>query len=164
MKVSINLIKRLIIGAGGLLIIIGVYFFNLMYNTADVSHQGVSYRLGALCAGIYEYHEATGQWPGKVADLAGTPMAACLRYWQDDILSGRVVVLWPRDWQSNPKDNADKILAYYTGGLISEFGKQWVCWGDLRTEYLSTDKLQVSLKATETDPPTTKNSKLEPQN
>jgi len=101
-----------------------------------------------LCEGIYGYRAARGHWPAKVADLAGTPMALTMRGWDDDIVSGRVVVLWPQDWPPSPRDNGGKILAYYTAGLISEFGKQWVCWGDLRTEYLPTEKLQAALKTT----------------
>ena len=142
MKFSRSLIKSIILSACVVLFAFGVF----IYNSTDISHQAVSDRLKFLCEGIYQYRTATGSWPARVADLAGTPMALTMRYWDDDIYSGRVVVLWPQDWPPNPKDNADKILAYYTAGLISEFGRQWVCWGDLRTEYLSTMKLQASLK------------------
>jgi len=133
--------KKIIIGAGALLIFIGVY----IYNTMDVSSQAIRYRLGALGASIYECQAATGHWLGKAEDLAGTSMAVRLRYWQDDLQSGRVVVLWPHNLKPNPKDNRDRILSYFTGGLISTLGN-WVCWGDLRTEYLSTEKLQALLK------------------
>ncbi len=83
-------------------------------------------------------------------------MALQMRGWDDDIYSGRVVVLWPRDWPPNPRNNPDKILAYYTAGTISGYGKQWVCWGDLRTEYLPTEKLQTIIE--------TETSKLENRN
>ncbi len=73
-------------------------------------------------------------------------MALTMRGWDDDISSGRVIVLWPKDWPPNPKNSADKILAYYNAGLISEFGRQWACWGDLHTEYMPTEKLQTTLK------------------
>ena len=51
----------------------------------------------------------------------------------------------PSDWKPNPQDNADRILAYYNAGLISKVGN-WVLWGDLRTEYLRTEKLQALLR------------------
>ncbi len=129
-------------GGGVVLLAVAIY----LYNTMDISSQAVRYRLEALGASIYEYHTATGQWPDQAADLAGTSMAVRMRYWQDDIQSGRVVVLWPHNLKPNPRDNADRVLAYFTGGLISKFGRQWVCWGDLRTEYLPTEKLQGILK------------------
>jgi hypothetical protein len=49
--------------------------------------------------------------------------------------------------EGESRDNADKILAYYNAGLISKFGKQWVCWGDLHTEYLPSQRLQALLKS-----------------
>ena len=147
MKFSKSLIKGIIIGAIMVLTAAGYHYFTIVYNTSDVAHKAVSYRLKFLCEGIYQYRAATGHWPAKVADLARTPMALTMRGWDDDIYSGRVVVLWPHDWPPNSKDNANKILAYYTAGLISEFGKQWVCWGDLRTEYLPSEKLKTILDA-----------------
>jgi hypothetical protein len=145
-----RIIKTILIGAGVVIIALAVLNYkarNIAHlPISDVAHQAVSYRLKFLCEGIYQYRAATAHWPAKAADLAGTPMALQMRYWDDDIYSGRVVVLWPRDWPANPRDNTGKILAYYNAGLISEFGKQWVCWGDLRTEYLPTEKLQNLLK------------------
>ena len=152
MNLSRKQIFLIIIVAGvGLMVwrIFNYHSTGLVIDCVDVAHEAVSFRLKFLCEGIYQYRAATGSWPTKAADLAGTPMALTMRGWDDDIYSGRVVVLWPQDWPPNPKDNADKILAYYTAGLISEFGKQWVCWGDLRTEYLPTEKLQAVLKTTQ---------------
>ena len=159
-KSSRSLIRSIIIAAVVVLIAFGVF----IYNATDISHQAVSIRLKLLCEGIYEYRAATGHWPAQTADLAGTAMAARMRFWDDDIRSGRVVVLWPQGWPPNPQDNADKILAYYNKGLISEFGKQWVCWGDLRTEYVSTEKLQALLKTTDDLTARAQNSKLETRN
>jgi len=134
--------KRILAGAVLLLLVGGVY----LYSTLDVSHQTVRFRLGTLCASIYEYQRLTGQWPGSAADLAGTSMSLQMQYWQEEIRTGQVVVLWPQNFKPHSKDNADRILAYYTGGLISRFGRQWVCWGDLRTEYLPTAELETALR------------------
>lgn len=152
-------IKKIIISAGALLIFAGVY----IYSTADVASQAIRFRLKILGESIYEYHAATGHWPGQAEDLARTSMAVQMRFWQEDIQSGGVVVIWPQNLKPNLKDNADRILAYYRGGLISSLGN-WVCWGDLRTEYLPAEKLQAALQATRTEPLITKNSKLETQN
>ena len=134
--------KRLLVAGVGGLIVIGVF----LYNSIDISNQTISYRLKVLGAGIYEYYSVTGQWPASAADLAKTSMALQLRYWEDDLQTGRVVVLWPRNLKPNPLDNGSRILAYFNGGLISTFGN-WVCWGDSRTEYLPTEKLQTILKS-----------------
>jgi len=132
-----------------------------IYNSIDISNQTIRFRLKALGASIYEYRALTGHWPAKADDLSMTSMALKLRYWQDELQNGSVVVLWPRNLKPHPRDNGGRILAYFQGGLISTFGN-WVCWGDLRTEYLPTDKLQAALKAT--PDLITKNSKPETQN
>jgi hypothetical protein len=41
----------------------------------------------------------------------------------------------------DPQDSADLIPAYHNSGLLAWFGRQWVCWGDLRTEYITTRQL-----------------------
>ena len=37
-------------------------------------------------------------------------------------------------------------MGHIDKGLIAEGGHKWVCWGDLRTEYLKTDDLRAYLK------------------
>jgi hypothetical protein len=133
-----------------------IFFFALIlalvavvfiYNMADLASQAIKYQLSTLGSSIYEYQRATGQWPRSTGDLAKTSIALQMNHWQDDLQSGKLVVVWPKDLSPNPKDNADYILAYFTGGLISRFGWQWVCWGDLHLEYLPTEKLQAALKS-----------------
>jgi hypothetical protein len=46
-------------------------------------------------------------------------------------------------------ENAQRILVYDNGSLLSQFGKVWVCRGDLRIEYLDADTLQGLLRAIE---------------
>ncbi len=53
--------------------------------------------------------------------------------------------MWHNTLKPHPKGNADHILAYHNKGLISEQGRSWVCWGDLRTEYIKTEDLQAYL-------------------
>ena len=135
-------LKKIKIGVGALLLVLGFF----IYNITDDFIRAICYRLEVFGAGVYEYHALTGQWPDKAGDLAVTPMAARLRYWQDDLQSGRFVVVWPHDFKPNPKDNADRILVYHNAGLFLKFGIQWVCWGDLTSDYLTTAKLQAALK------------------
>jgi hypothetical protein len=142
MKLSGNFKKLLLAGA---VVLASVAIF--LYNSTDISSQAVCYQLQAFGTAIYEYHAAHGQWPQGAADLAKTSLPARLRYWQEELQSGRVVVAWPQNWPPHPQDNGHYILAYFTGGLISGFGRHWVLWGDLRTEYLPSDKLTAVLKA-----------------
>jgi hypothetical protein len=59
---------------------------------------------------------------------------------------GLDVIVWHQTLKHDPKNNAGYILAYLNKGLISELGRTWVCWGDLRTEYIKTDDLRAYLK------------------
>lgn len=142
MKLSGNFKKMLLAGAA---VLASVTIF--LYNSTDISSQAICYQLQAFGTAIYEYQAAHGQWPQSSADLAITSLPVRLRYWQEELQSGRVAVAWPQNnWQPHPKENGNYILAYFTGGLISGFGRNWVLWGDLRTEYLPNDKLTAALK------------------
>ncbi len=59
---------------------------------------------------------------------------------------GVYVIVWHKSLQSNPNENARQILVYHNKGLIAEKGQSWVCWGDLRTEYIKTDDLRLYLQ------------------
>lgn len=142
------------------MLLISLGFF--AYNSIDIASDAIRFRLQALGAGIYEYRALKGHWPAKADDLTITSMAVRLRFWQEEIQSGRVVVVWPRDWKPHPPDNRDRILAYYDSGLLSKFGRKYVCWGDLRTEYLSTAKLEAALTAANVS--AAKNLQLETRN
>ena len=57
-----------------------------------------------------------------------------------------IVIVWHKNLKPDPKDNDGHILIYHNKGLIAERGQSWVCWGDLRTEYIKTDDLRAYLK------------------
>lgn len=65
--------------------------------------------------------------------------------------SGTNVIVWHTDLKSNPAENASEVLAYHNKGLLAWFGHQWVCWGDLRTEYIPSKELEVGCKRREPD-------------
>ena len=59
-------------------------------------------------------------------------------------------VLWGQskgqaDLKSEPKDNADRILAYHNKGLLATRGHRWVCKGNLQTEYLPAETVRELL-------------------
>jgi hypothetical protein len=102
----------------------------------DVAHEAVRLHLNLIGSSIYEYHAATGKWPTQIDDLER-------RSW---FVNDAMVIVWHKDLKPDPKDNARQILAYHDKGLIAEGGHKWVCWGDLRTEYIKTVDLQAYLK------------------
>jgi hypothetical protein len=98
-------------------------------------------------ASIYEYHDLTGKWPSAIDDLARTSLAVKYPHWWKSQLEIEAdVIVWPRDLSPDPKENARAILVYHNRGLDAEAGRIWVCWGDLRTEWITPETLQVHLR------------------
>lgn len=114
-------------------------------GVADVADESVRLQLHFIGASIYEHHNRSGKWPAQPADLAGTSLPASLPYWKMLLDDELVIVVWHKSLKPEPKDNAGQILAYYNKGLISARGRNWVCWGDLRTEYIKTEDLKAYL-------------------
>jgi len=131
----------------------GLFLIALLYgllgpgSLLDVAHQTIRLHLRFIGASIYEYHAKTGHWPARVEDLAETSLPRQSPYWKAMIDGGANVVVWHDDLQPNPRDNARVILAYHNRGLLASLGRHWVCWGDLRTEYIKDDQLRASLQA-----------------
>ena len=113
------------------------------FNHDSIPHQAIRLHLRLVCAGIYEYHSKTGRWPTRFDDLAETSLAQKVPNWRM-VEPQTIVVLWRDDLKPDPKDNAAVILAYYNKGLFSRLGRMWVCWGDLRTEYLKADEIHAT--------------------
>lgn len=114
-------------------------------GVSDVAHDAVRLHLTLTASSIYEYQALQGRWPTKCDDLTRTSLPAASPYWRYELDEGLIVIVWHQDLKPKPADNADRILAYYAKGTISEGGRQWVCWGDLRTDYVETDVLHAYL-------------------
>jgi hypothetical protein len=82
----------------------------------------------------------------EIGDLARTSLPAVSPHWRTMLDDAVIVVVWHKTLKPNPRENTDHILAYYNKGLISEQGQSWVCWGDLRTEYIKTEELRDYLR------------------
>jgi hypothetical protein len=115
-------------------------------GVSDMADESVRFHLKLTAASIYEYREKTGQWPARIDHLALTSLPAMSPYWKYMLDNELIVVVWHKALKPAPGDNARHILAYYNKGLISEGGQQWVCWGDLRTEYIKTEDLRAYLR------------------
>ena len=80
-------------------------------------------------------------------DLASTSLAQTSPYWRTLIDNGSVAVVWSSDLNPDPKDNSSLVMTYSNAGLFSKLGRVWVCWGDLRTEYMKEAVLRSQLKS-----------------
>jgi hypothetical protein len=113
----------------------------------DVAHQAIRIWLERFGSSIYEYHSKTGQWPSQPDDLAKTSLPQQFRYWKQTLDDETIVVVWHKNLKADPKDNAGLILAYHNKGLYARLGRVWVCWGDLRTEYIKIEDLRAKLRS-----------------
>jgi hypothetical protein len=112
----------------------------------DLAHEAVRLHLNIFGSSIYEYHATTGKWPTQIDDLEKTSLPVTSPYWRSWFVYDAMVIVWHKNLKPDPKDNARHILAYHDKGQIAEGGHKWVCWGDLRTEYIKTEDLQAYLK------------------
>jgi hypothetical protein len=116
------------------------------FDRSDVSHQSIQIWLKIYGDGMYEYHTKTGQWPSRIEDFAKTSLPVRFRYWKEMLDTQTIVIVWHKKFKADPKDNGGLILAYHNKGLYSQLGRTWVCWGDLRTEYIKTEDLRARLR------------------
>lgn len=117
------------------------------HSVNDIGHDSIQLHLRLYGSAIYESQARTGAWPARAEDLAHTSLPGVSPYWLPMLEDGVVVILWPRDLKPEPKDNTRVILAYHTKGLLSHLSRVWVCWGDLRTEYLKVEDVRAYLQA-----------------
>ena len=129
------------LAAGGLLLLLwlgqGVWDY---FDEDSSAHVSMRYQLQLFSASVYEFHEKKGRWPKQFDDLAETSLALKSPYWRSNVPG--TVIFWPKDMNPDPKQNSSILLSYYKGGLFSQFGRVWVCWGDLRTEFVPTEVLR----------------------
>ena len=133
-----------ILTAVGLVFVVRLMFFS---GTTEVAHESIRYELNAIGQSIYEYHTLTGKWPSTVDDLERTSLGLRQHYWEATVQNGSIVIVWNDHLSPNPANNRDVVLAYHNRGTLAMMGQQWVCWGDLRTEYLPSKRLQAALDA-----------------
>lgn len=134
--------RKIAIALGVVILLAAARFYSL----SDISHESIRLHLALLGSSIYEYHAKTGQWPARAEDLAQTSLPARSPYWKVMLDAGTNVVVWHQDLKPEPAQNAGVILAYHNRGLLAWLGHQWVCWGDLRTEYIPSRELQAKLR------------------
>ena len=136
--------KRTIFAAFSIVVLlIGIYWH--YFSGASIPHETIRLHLRLTASSIYEFHKATGRWPTTADDLASTSLPLVSPYWRTLIENGSVAVVWRSDLKPDPKDNASLVLTYNNAGLFSKVGRVWVCWGDLRTEYVKEGELRAKL-------------------
>jgi protein-S-isoprenylcysteine O-methyltransferase Ste14 len=136
--------RRIVKVVVGVCLFVGIWIALFVYHTTDIANSSTQLHLRLLGSSVYECHAKTGQWPTRIDDLSQTS-AARAPHWKWQLENEVVVIVWSQDLKSDPKENADVILAYHNKGLLAELGRKWVCWGDLRTEYIRTKDLRTKL-------------------
>ncbi len=130
----------------GAVIVTLIILLSRFSGVRQVADESVQLGLNVIGSSIYEYHALMGKWPTRNEDLAKTSLPLKYPHWRYLLDHQLVVIVWHKAMEPDPKANSHQILAYYKKGLISEFRKNWVCWGDLRTEYIKTEDLRAYLK------------------
>jgi len=116
-------------------------------DTNSPANLAMQVQLELLGDTMYQYHTQTGRWRTQVDDLAPTSLPLRSPVWRHT--ANAIVFLWPQDLNSEPKDSAYWLLAYWNGGLSNRFGRVWVYWGDLRTERMKESELRRRLTGPE---------------
>jgi hypothetical protein len=119
-------------------------------GVSDIAAQATRLHLRMVGESIYEFRQTTGRWPASGGELLHTSFAARLPLpvWRSDVEGPAFVIMWPREGMSpDPTQNSRRVLVYHNAGLLAAFGRKWVCWGDLRTEYVKTSELESHLAA-----------------
>src|SRR5258708_7206977 len=119
-----------------------VIMWIFVVNDAD------KYEVKTVAASIYEFRDVTGSWPPSIEDLRDHTSLRMRHLpkqsWEQ--LLGDVVIVWPNHMSRTPAQNKNVVLAYQQTGKRL-WPLLWVCWGDLRTEYVSKSRLATALAA-----------------
>jgi hypothetical protein len=140
--------NRATIGVGAVLV--AALMASNYYHVREMTDLSQQASLRLYGEGIYEYHALTGKWPSKMNDLDRTSLPLQYPHWwkaQLDIEADVIACL--KNLKPDPKANGDVILCYHHKGLDAEQGRMWVCWGDLRTTWITREELNAHLQANE---------------
>jgi hypothetical protein len=130
--------------AAGLVVLLVIYRF---WSLSDIASEATKLHLRMVGESIYEFHDKTARWPKDAGDLAQTSLPVRTPVWRDDVNGMAFAIVWPNErMKPDPKDNAERVLVYHYRGVLAMLGRKWVCWGDLRTEYVKDSELRARLK------------------
>jgi len=129
----------------GILAIGGAFVANML----EIGNHASRLHLELIGTSLYDYRARTGQWPTQASDLAITELPRQCPHDIGLIERGSYLVVWPRDLDLDRAKNAHRILVYENGTGLRDWvsGKRWVCWGDLRVEYIEHSRLEAALQA-----------------
>ena len=113
-----------------------------VYAQVDIATKSIQFDLRKIGESVYEAHSKTGQWPAKIADLAGTEYLE-MPHRRTLLEEGLFVVVFHWDLDPSPAANRDRVLAYDNGSLLSRLGTVWACRGDLRVERLRAEEVRL---------------------
>ena len=128
------------------LVLVAVITAYNYYHVKEMSDLSQEIYLRLYGESIYEFHALTGRWPSKIDDLARTSLPLKNPdWWRAQLEIVADVIVWPKDLKPDPRDNGHVILCYHNKGLDAERGRMWVCWGDLRTGWITPEDLRACL-------------------
>jgi hypothetical protein len=97
------------------------------------SNFGEDYELTTVAEFAYEVLDSTGHWPSDVSELRLDRPGGSRNSFSN------IVLAQPKHLSRSPTANREVIVAYqYTSKRLWPY--RWVCWGDLRTEYISNGR------------------------
>ena len=133
----------------GIVVLLGIWWN--YFSRHSIPHETIHLHLKLTASSIYEFHSATGRWPTGADDLARTTLPQHSPYWRTLLENDTVAVVWRSDLKPDPKDNASVVMTYNKAGLFPKLGRVWVCWGDLRTDYVREEELRAKLPDSASD-------------
>lgn len=141
--------RKWLLALGVPLLFIVVWLVAVTINLWPVADHTEKLHLELIARSIYDYHASAGRWPTQPGDLLQTSLPQQCPHDVAMMRAGAFVVNWPTaDWQPTPQENADRLLLYSKGGPL-RFGRVWVCWGDLRLEYMKEEHALELLRQTD---------------
>src|SRR5262245_54940641 len=112
-----------------------------VFAQVDIATKSIQFDLRKIGESLYEAHSKSGKWPAQLADLEGTEYLK-MPHRRLMLEEGVFDIVW-QDLDSSPAVNANKVLAYHNSGLLSRFGRVWVCRGDLRIERMGAKEIRA---------------------
>jgi hypothetical protein len=123
-------------------VVIAVLAVAFVVTQVDIATKSIQFDLRKIGESVYEAHSKSGKWPARIADLEGTEYLK-MPHRRTMLDNGVFVVVWREDLDPNPAANANRVLAYDNGSLLSRFGRVWVCRGDLPIERMRAKEMRA---------------------
>ena len=124
----------------GTTVMLAVAAVAFIYVQVGIVTESIKFDLKKIGESVYEARARDGRWPAGITDLEGTSYLT-MPYRRDLLETETYVIVWPKDFDADPKANGARILAYDNGSFLALLGRVWACRGDLTVEQLRGEDL-----------------------